>query len=312
MSLPRPPNIEVTYLRIIDDTVAAASCFQSPAVLEQLKQRWIEKLKQKLYSAPKKEGYSTPVVPPVHELPQKIVQSHPVSLPQSSDVLVLEKSSVISQNAQIYCENKKEETNVHEKTTTTITATTETTTTMETTTETATITLQENDADGKSRKYTITDMRGLNGKEEDDWDTEEWEPAVSEADACCIQPKIESNTTIEQAINETTPSKSVGSSMHEVTAVMKTMESGKRGLIVESEQDLYDDLDEIDEQNLSDLEDHDPVYSDVLVAQFESVQRPHARKPSLKGMWKLKLRRGILQIDGQELLFNTMTGDLSF
>jgi len=72
-------------------------------------------------------------------------------------------------------------------------------------------------------------------------------------------------------------------------------------------------MDEVsDLEDLSELEDEEPVCTDLIVAQFESVQRPHARKPTHKGLWRIKLKHGVMQINGQEILFNTMAGEFHF
>lgn len=48
-------------------------------------------------------------------------------------------------------------------------------------------------------------------------------------------------------------------------------EARERGIVVETQSDLYDEDEDIDEATLSDLEDADPDCSDIIVAQFESV-----------------------------------------
>eukprot|EP01071_Lankesteria_metandrocarpae_P002841 Lankesteria_metandrocarpae@DN2594_c0_g2_i1.p1 len=72
--------------------------------------------------------------------------------------------------------------------------------------------------------------------------------------------------------------------------------------------DWSSDLDDV-----SDLDDEEPPEcQDLIVAQFESVQRPQARKANQKGVWRIRLRHGIMQIDGREILFNSLSGEFAF
>ncbi|KAF8822179.1 hypothetical protein IE077_000858 [Cardiosporidium cionae] len=63
---------------------------------------------------------------------------------------------------------------------------------------------------------------------------------------------------------------------------------------------------------LSDLDDEEPVARDFIVALFEKVARPSGKRTTSSTRWKVVLSNGILQLDGQEILFDKMVGDFSF
>lgn len=206
------------YLEVIEETIRQAATVQSPAVLEQLKQRWIAKLEEKI---------------------EKRQTSQPVET-----------------------------------------------------------------------KNVIDDDEG--------WGDADWEEAdhsTTSADIICTNTQ-NNNSKNDAKIRSNNDSKNEASIQANNDANVNTgnanksfTESVKTETVPEF---LPDDESEIDDATLSDLDDAEPITSDIVVSQFESVQRPHSRKPRQKGLWRIKLKNGVMQIDGQEMLFGTLGGELKF
>eukprot|EP01055_Gregarina_sp_Pseudo9_P001779 Gregarina_sp_Pseudo_9__1778@NODE_2209_length_1095_cov_15_684659_g2034_i0_p1_GENE_NODE_2209_length_1095_cov_15_684659_g2034_i0NODE_2209_length_1095_cov_15_684659_g2034_i0_p1_ORF_typecomplete_len322_score81_99TFIIA/PF03153_13/9_8e10_NODE_2209_length_1095_cov_15_684659_g2034_i0811046 len=76
----------------------------------------------------------------------------------------------------------------------------------------------------------------------------------------------------------------------------------------------WDKPDEIDSDldNVSDLEDDEPIARDSIIGQFEAVAKPAGRKATSSGLWKIKVKNGIAKINGQEFFFDTLCADLEF
>lgn len=354
MSVLRSPGIEATYLRIIDETIANSSSFQSPAVLEQLKQRWIEKLQARLHSRTAQSSTAVPVyslaLPSTPSTTYSVI-AQPASDPTLSSVRdggTPLATSAVAVNAIPTVPNELQNADFsHDR------ATTEGTDSLRGTSSDARTSIAVKEAvksagvqntgallgsetPVRMRNDAVKDKQEIvseptafeekqpyngevnaaapEGEEDDDWDSAEWEPAGGAVKA---ETKAHSPDHNERPLTDSGPTQNVAEEKPKAKKsscprVPECIGEKRRGIIVECQADLCDDEEDIVEEDLSDLEDHDPVYSDIVVAQFESVQRPHARKPCQKGQWRVKLRQGILQIDGQEILFNTLTGDLNF
>lgn len=52
-------------------------------------------------------------------------------------------------------------------------------------------------------------------------------------------------------------------------------------------------------------EDDDQEISNIVVGQFEKVQRA-------RGKWKVHLKDGVMRINGKDYLFHTAVGDMQF
>ncbi|KAK1936001.1 DNA-directed RNA polymerase II large subunit [Babesia divergens] len=69
--------------------------------------------------------------------------------------------------------------------------------------------------------------------------------------------------------------------------------------------------DDISISDVSDLDDKIPETRDLVIGMLDKVTRPSSKKSSTP-MWKVKLKYGVLQINGVEIPFENMEGDFEF
>ncbi|VUZ93565.1 transcription initiation factor IIA subunit 1, putative [Plasmodium vivax] len=85
--------------------------------------------------------------------------------------------------------------------------------------------------------------------------------------------------------------------------------------IAELEQHLQDDeadeLNELDDISISDLSDVDPPTSNVIVGICDKITKPCGRR-NASSNWKIKLKGGLMKVDGKEMFFRSLQGDLEF
>lgn len=111
--------------------------------------------------------------------------------------------------------------------------------------------------------------------DDDDWDAAKWEPATGAAEETYGE-NVKNGAAEEVQAQGEKPQVKLDNEVKQKKPPRPTLperigERG-RGIIVQSQEELYDDDEEdLNDEDLSDLEDHDPVYSDIVVAQFESV-----------------------------------------
>ncbi|KMZ82690.1 hypothetical protein PVIIG_02475 [Plasmodium vivax India VII] len=83
--------------------------------------------------------------------------------------------------------------------------------------------------------------------------------------------------------------------------------------IAELEQHLQDDeadeLNELDDISISDLSDVDPPTSNVIVGICDKITKPCGRR-NASSNWKIKLKGGLMKVDGKEMFFRSLQGDL--
>ncbi|GAW79304.1 transcription initiation factor IIA subunit 1 [Plasmodium gonderi] len=85
--------------------------------------------------------------------------------------------------------------------------------------------------------------------------------------------------------------------------------------IVEFEEHIRDDeadeLSELDNITISDLSDVDPPTSNVVVGICDKITKPCGRR-NASSNWKIKLKGGLMKVDGKEMFFRSLQGELEF
>ncbi|EUD65199.1 hypothetical protein C922_04328 [Plasmodium inui San Antonio 1] len=83
--------------------------------------------------------------------------------------------------------------------------------------------------------------------------------------------------------------------------------------IVELEEHVQDDeadeLKELDDISISDLSDVDPPTSNVIVGICDKITKPCGRR-NASSNWKIKLKGGLMKVDGKEMFFRSLQGEL--
>eukprot|EP00366_Plasmodium_knowlesi_P003588 XP_002261085.1 hypothetical protein, conserved in Plasmodium species [Plasmodium knowlesi strain H] len=76
-----------------------------------------------------------------------------------------------------------------------------------------------------------------------------------------------------------------------------------------AQDDEADELNELDDISISDLSDVDPPTSNVIVGICDKITKPCGRR-NASSNWKIKLKGGLMKVDGKEMFFRSLQGDL--
>ncbi|KAF7458462.1 putative DNA-directed RNA polymerase II large subunit [Cryptosporidium felis] len=132
-----------------------------------------------------------------------------------------------------------------------------------------------------------------NGEDDDEFGDASWD---------IVAPTTENDINLERAVNGD-ESRAIKDECEKGTEYEEIGDSDS----VDLKSDQGSDLD-----NVSDLDDEEPVCDDVIIGHFEKVVRPYTRKKNQRGKWRVKLRNGIAQIANQEIPFDTLIGEFEF
>ncbi|SBT00753.1 transcription initiation factor IIA subunit 1, putative [Plasmodium malariae] len=72
-----------------------------------------------------------------------------------------------------------------------------------------------------------------------------------------------------------------------------------------------DELNELDNISISDLSDVDPPTNNVIVGICDKISKPCGRR-NASSNWKIKLKGGLMKVDGKEMFFRSLQGELEF
>ncbi|KJP87016.1 hypothetical protein AK88_03298 [Plasmodium fragile] len=75
------------------------------------------------------------------------------------------------------------------------------------------------------------------------------------------------------------------------------------------QDDEADELNELDDISISDLSDVDPPTSNVIVGICDKITKPCGRR-NASSNWKIKLKGGLMKVDGKEMFFRSLQGEL--
>ncbi|KAI4840708.1 hypothetical protein MKS88_000943 [Plasmodium brasilianum] len=76
-------------------------------------------------------------------------------------------------------------------------------------------------------------------------------------------------------------------------------------------EDDEDELNELDNISISDLSDVDPPTNNVIVGICDKISKPCGRR-NASSNWKIKLKGGLMKVDGKEMFFRSLQGELEF
>ncbi|GFE55644.1 DNA-directed RNA polymerase II large [Babesia ovis] len=76
-------------------------------------------------------------------------------------------------------------------------------------------------------------------------------------------------------------------------------------------EETTDTDDDLSISDISDLDDKEPETKDVVIGILDKVSRPSSKKTSTP-MWRVKLKYGILQVNGVEVPFDNLEGEFEF
>ncbi|KAK1443211.1 hypothetical protein BgAZ_200870 [Babesia gibsoni] len=69
--------------------------------------------------------------------------------------------------------------------------------------------------------------------------------------------------------------------------------------------------DDISLSDVSDLDDREPETRDLVIGMLDKITRPSSKKASAP-MWKVKMKYGVLQVNGMEIPFDKLEGEFEF
>ncbi|EDO05935.2 putative DNA-directed RNA polymerase II large subunit [Babesia bovis T2Bo] len=131
-------------------------------------------------------------------------------------------------------------------------------------------------------------------------------------------PKVEeledefSENEFEDAEVETSMSQQTVNSCS-VIAGISTVTSEPIPAATEPEQtdDTTECEDDMEILDVSDLDDQEPETKDIVIGIIDKISRPSTKKTTAP-TWKVKLKYGILQINGVEIPFDNLEGEFEF
>eukprot|EP00371_Babesia_bovis_P000856 XP_001609503.1 DNA-directed RNA polymerase II large subunit [Babesia bovis T2Bo] len=132
------------------------------------------------------------------------------------------------------------------------------------------------------------------------------------------RPKVEeledefSENEFEDAEVETSMSQQTVNSCS-VIAGISTVTSEPIPAATEPEQtdDTTECEDDMEILDVSDLDDQEPETKDIVIGIIDKISRPSTKKTTAP-TWKVKLKYGILQINGVEIPFDNLEGEFEF
>ncbi|VWU51073.1 transcription initiation factor IIA subunit 1, putative [Hepatocystis sp. ex Piliocolobus tephrosceles] len=80
---------------------------------------------------------------------------------------------------------------------------------------------------------------------------------------------------------------------------------------IDDGDDNTEELNELDNISISDLSDVDPPTDNIIVGICDKITKPSARR-NTSSNWKIKLKGGLMKVDGKEMFFRSLQGDLEF
>ncbi|CRG98612.1 conserved Plasmodium protein, unknown function [Plasmodium relictum] len=79
----------------------------------------------------------------------------------------------------------------------------------------------------------------------------------------------------------------------------------------EIEDDEEDELNDLDNISISDLSDVDPPTNNIIIGVCDKISKPCGRR-NTSNNWKIKLKGGLMKVDGKEMFFRSLQGELEF
>ncbi|CZT62671.1 hypothetical protein PFMG_00071 [Plasmodium falciparum IGH-CR14] len=80
---------------------------------------------------------------------------------------------------------------------------------------------------------------------------------------------------------------------------------------VENDPAEEDELNDLDNISISDLSDVDPETNNIIIGVCDKISKPCGRR-NVGSNWKIKLKGGLMKIDGKEMFFHGLQGELEF
>ncbi|KAK2197664.1 Transcription factor IIA [Babesia duncani] len=77
------------------------------------------------------------------------------------------------------------------------------------------------------------------------------------------------------------------------------------------ESSSQEDSSDVSISDISDLDDFEPESKDLVIGLLDKISRPSSKKSGTP-IWRLKLKYGILQINGVEVPFDVLEGEFEF
>ncbi|EWC89422.1 hypothetical protein PFNF54_01805 [Plasmodium falciparum NF54] len=71
------------------------------------------------------------------------------------------------------------------------------------------------------------------------------------------------------------------------------------------------ELNDLDNISISDLSDVDPETNNIIIGVCDKISKPCGRR-NVGSNWKIKLKGGLMKIDGKEMFFHGLQGELEF
>ncbi|CRG98196.1 conserved Plasmodium protein, unknown function [Plasmodium gallinaceum] len=77
------------------------------------------------------------------------------------------------------------------------------------------------------------------------------------------------------------------------------------------EDDEEDELNDLDNISISDLSDVDPPTNNIIIGVCDKISKPCGRR-NTSNNWKIRLKGGLMKVDGKEMFFRSLQGELEF
>lgn len=316
-------DVEKIYMKIIDTTVEKCKVFQNPRIMDALRTRWVQAVNTRLNASRNSKNsqkflninavIKSSITQNSLEYSNILLDSSERKEEISKRLLYDEKENSIAKKQKIVesdiCETKAQEEKEKE----------------EEDDEFADAIVDEvddgdvqNNKDNEKEKNTYPTASSIikkadnkNNKEDDD----EFNDAEVDEDDQNGEEKAKVMKMSEDINQVTNSNDSFSHEMKDINTERSTIVNNEH---LEEEDDvgtLLDDIghvSDLDDPNLSDLEDDEPQTNDFIVAHFEKVARPSSKKQGANANWRIDLRAGIMQLDGQEIIFDKLVGEFVF